>query len=114
MVYKQALLMKLAADLHHHISRHTTNPRYTLEHFEEVIKSIIELPGNLLGTQYDLQGNVVTQPFFSEEQIAWLRKVSGSNTKWRTEFLKAIFMGDPHGKGSGVGDMASIITRAVF
>lgn len=114
MVYKQWLLTKIAGDLHHHISRHTTDPQYSLEHFESIIKAIEELPGNLLGNQYDLRGNLVTKPFFSHEQIAWLRKVSGANTKWRTEWWKALVMGDPHKKGGGIGESTNLIIGAIF
>ncbi len=44
MVWKQWLLMKIAADLWSHIDRHSTDSRFTLAHYDDIVDAIKSLP----------------------------------------------------------------------
>ena len=115
LVWKQWALMKMGADLWGHISRHSTDPAYGLAHYIDVLEAIESIPGEVMGDDTDMKKNRVVTPFFSHEQIKWLRKISGTtNFKlYGRAIMTDIFTGK-HRKDSLFGDSASIFIGAVF
>jgi hypothetical protein len=114
LVYKQWLLMKIAGDLWSHIDRHSTDPAYSLHHYDEIVESIAALPGNIDGTEYDLKGVRVNHTFFEKEQMQWLKRMSGADGLFLREFLHDVFQGDKRKKESLFGESTGIILGAIF
>jgi hypothetical protein len=114
MVYKQWMLMKLAADLWSHIDRHSSDPSYTLEHYDNIVDAIKNLPGDIDGDQYNMKGVRNTQTLFDKHQIEWLERISGKNGLFFRTFVQDIFMGDKRKKESLFGESTNIILGAIF
>jgi hypothetical protein len=114
MVYKQWMLMKLAADLWSHIDKTSTDPGYTLEHYENIVQAIKDLPGDMAGDEYDMNGVRITKTLFSKHQIEWLERISGKNKLAVRTFWSDIFIGDKRKKESLFGESVSTLLGAVF
>jgi len=74
------------------------------------------LSGDLEGNEYDMKGVRIVKPFFTHEQIQWLKRMSGTtNVRLYTKaLLSDIFMGGRDKKKSLFGDSATTILRGVF
>jgi len=116
LVWKQWLLMKIAADLLTHVDRHSTDPSYSMDHYEKILTAIRELPGNILGNELNMGDTVIGEHFFSEEQMEWLENLAKVTPilLYNRQFWTDILRGDPHKKTSGVGESASIILSTIF
>ena len=114
MVYKQWMLMKLAADLWTHIDNTSTDPAYSLHHYEEIVEAIKNLPGDLAGDEYDMKGVKITKPLFNHHQIEWLERMSGMNKLSVRTFWSDIFIGDKKKKESLFGESMGTLTSAIF
>ncbi|HVA96105.1 MAG TPA: hypothetical protein VND99_00470 [Candidatus Acidoferrales bacterium] len=116
LVYKQWMLTKIAADLWAHIDRHSTDPAFTMDHYMNILEAIENLPGDLAGSEFHMKGTRIPKGFFSEEQMKWLRRISGTTrTKLFTrQFFADLFIGDKRKKESLFGESTSIILGAIF
>jgi hypothetical protein len=114
MVYKQWMLMKLAADLWSHIDNHSTDPAFTLEHYDNIVDAIKNLPGDMFGSEYDMRGARNTKALFSKHQIEWLERISGKNRLFFKTFISDIFVGDKRKKESLFGESTGIILNSIF
>lgn len=116
LVYKQWMLMKLGSDLWAHISRHSTDPAYDMHHYMSILEAIESIPGDIEADEFKMRKTRITGRFFSEEQLKWLRKISGTSTfnLFNRQFWSDLFFGDRRKKESKFGESVSLFLSSIF
>ncbi len=88
-IWRRLALTRLAAELYAHRDRHSTDPKYNMLYFENILDALEQLPDDVAGDEFNLQGNKAVGKFFTKEEIKWLRE-KASVTKFilnRNQFL---------------------------
>lgn len=116
LAYKQWALMKLGADLWTHITRHSTDPAYSMEHYMSVIEAIETIAGEVMGDETDMRGIRAVKPYFDHHQMQWLKRMSGTTTfkLFHRQLLSDLFIGDKRKKESLLGETANIFLSSIF
>jgi hypothetical protein len=116
LAYKQWMLMKIGADLWSHIDLHSIDSAYGMEHYMNVLDAIATLPGGVEGDEYDMNGVRITKPFFSKEQMKWLKEISGTTPMklFMRQFFADIFIGDKKKQETMFGESFGLIIGAIF
>lgn len=112
-IWRQVALTRLAAELYSHRDRHSTDPKYNLLYFEDIIKALEELPSDIAGDEFNLQSNKEVGRFFSKQDINWLRE-KASAERWRlyrNQTLSDIGGGFFKGLGEAIKLSAKGITK---
>lgn len=115
LAWKQWAMMKFGADMWTHISRHSYDPAYGLAHYIDIIEAIESIPGEVWGNETDMRGTRVIKPFFSHEQIKWLKKISGTTDfKLYSRAILTDVLTGKHRKESLFGESISTFIGAIF
>lgn len=81
-IWRQVALARIAAELFAHRDRHSTDPKYNMMYYEQVIKALEEIPADILGDEFNMQSARATGSFFYKDNIDWLRK-KAKIERWR-------------------------------
>lgn len=116
LAWQEWMLAKLGADLYQHISRHSTDPAYNMGHFMKILKAIEELPGDLVGNEFNMKKTHFAKTFFSKEQMRRLKFRSGTTTTalFTRQFFADLVFGDKRKKETLFGESFSIFLSAIF
>ena len=80
---------------HRSLQPWATGIRYDFTYYDDIIGALSKIPGDILYDQTSMKRTDIPAYFFSKEQIAWLRKISGTGRfkLYSLAFLQEIFLG---------------------
>jgi hypothetical protein len=115
-LWKQFFMTKLAADLWAHRSYHSSDQRFDLNYYNNVIKAIESIPAGITGDEYDMRKQISTKNFFDKQDMAWFKKNAKIENYdlFLRAFFKDILLPDEKEEGIGLVLALSIFSRAII
>lgn len=127
LVWKQWFMTKLAADLWSHRDFHSTDTRYDLNYYKNIVEAIASIPGGftdddqahgqagLQGDEFSIRDQAIIRRFFDKKDMAWFKKtarVENFDLYFRAVF-KDILLEDEKEEGIGLMLALSLFTRQI-
>lgn len=115
LVWKQWFATKMVGDLWSHRAFHSTDSRFDLNYYKNVVAAIESIPGEIKQDEYSIRQQVVGTKFFDKRDMAWIKKgakVENYNLYLRSVF-RDIFLPDEPQSGIGLLEAFSLLTRQI-
>src|SRR5262249_37281503 len=104
LMWKQWVMTRIGADVYAHKAHYMTDPQYNFIYYDNIMRALESVPGEIYGNELDMHGlRVPKGKFFTKEDMAWIRKFAG--TTHFSLFITGLFQSlwGPGGKGLGIG-----------
>lgn len=114
-VWKQFFMTKIAADLHSHRAFHSSDNRFDINYYNNVLKAIESISAGVDGDEFSIRDQTKEGNFFNKKDMKWFRK--SIKVENYDLFLRAIFrdllMPDEKQEGIGLMLFFSLAAREI-
>lgn len=115
-VWKQFFMTKLAGDLHAHRAFHSSDNRFDINYYNNVLKAVESIPKGLEGDEFSIRDQTREGNFFDKKDMKWFKqaiKVENYDLFLRAVF-KDIFLPDEKEGGIGILLFFTLAAREII